>query len=272
MPAISSPPRAFQPKPAGRCPLLWAAVAYSGGVFAGSYAWRPPLWWLVAGIVAAASAIYFSRRRVRAASGLALSVLFVLGAFTIQVGGSGGKAGSDLFAFTDGQEAVVTAHVVKEGSVLQKGGKDLQQGLDLQTEQVAIDNHVATVRIGVRASLYSKDARAEFEPPTDSATRQFRYGDRIRFATKLYLPHNYRNPGAFDYQAYLMESGIVALASAKAEEVELLPGSRAAGPSCGVPGFITALFSASIFCGRRKKPAWWTRCWSGKTNSLGAHY
>ncbi len=50
------------------------------------------------------------------------------------------------------------------------------------------------------------------------------YGDRIRFTTKLKLPRNFRNPGAFDYQSYLADRGIAALGSAKMENVERLPG------------------------------------------------
>jgi competence protein ComEC len=52
----------------------------------------------------------------------------------------------------------------------------------------------------------------------------FRYGERLRFLSKLNPPRNFRNPGAFDYESYLAEKGIAALASAKAASVELLPG------------------------------------------------
>jgi competence protein ComEC len=52
----------------------------------------------------------------------------------------------------------------------------------------------------------------------------FRYGERLRFPVKLYPPHNFRNPGAFDYTRYLAENGIAALGSTKLETVELLPG------------------------------------------------
>ncbi len=41
---------------------------------------------------------------------------------------------------------------------------------------------------------------------------------------KLRIPRNFRNPGAFDYEGYLAENGIAALASAKAEDLEVLPG------------------------------------------------
>jgi hypothetical protein len=30
---------------------LWAALAYAAGLVIGIYAWRPPLWWMVAFIV-----------------------------------------------------------------------------------------------------------------------------------------------------------------------------------------------------------------------------
>jgi competence protein ComEC len=46
----------------------------------------------------------------------------------------------------------------------------------------------------------------------------------LRFPAKLYPPRNFRNPGAFDYAGYLAENGIVALGSAQADTVELLPG------------------------------------------------
>jgi competence protein ComEC len=37
----------------------------------------------------------------------------------------------------------------------------------------------------------------------------FRYGDMIRFQSKLRLPHNFHNPGCFDYERYLHLRGIM---------------------------------------------------------------
>jgi len=37
----------------------------------------------------------------------------------------------------------------------------------------------------------------------------FRYGDWIRFRSKLRVPHNFMNPGAFDYERYLRLRGIL---------------------------------------------------------------
>jgi competence protein ComEC len=50
------------------------------------------------------------------------------------------------------------------------------------------------------------------------------YGTRLRVRAKLHPPRNYRNPGAFDYEGYLRDNGIVALGSARAQDVEQLPG------------------------------------------------
>ena len=52
----------------------------------------------------------------------------------------------------------------------------------------------------------------------------YHYGDRLRFLAKLRIPRNFRNPGAFDYRAYLGDRKIAALGSAKLENVERLPG------------------------------------------------
>jgi competence protein ComEC len=50
------------------------------------------------------------------------------------------------------------------------------------------------------------------------------YGTRLRVLAKLHPARNYRNPGAFDYEGYLRDNGINVLGSAKAEDVERLPG------------------------------------------------
>jgi len=212
------------PKRAGRNPLLGAALAYAGGIFSGFYLWRPPAWWLIAAIVFSAAATYFLRRRPRAAFALGLSAFFVAGALTIQARSPADSYNPAVLAFADGREVVVTAHVIKEGSLLEKAGDALQK-LDLETEQIADGDSVFTIRSGIRVSFYSKEARNESGQESAPAPRHiFSYGERLRFPAKLSAPHNYRNPGAFDYQGYLAENGIAALASAKAEDVELLPG------------------------------------------------
>ncbi len=89
--------------------------------------------------------------------------------------------------------------------------------MDLDAEQVDIDGRTSRLR----APAFVRAFTARRSSAND---HEFRYGDRIRFPTKLYRPHNFRNPGAFDYEGYLAENGIALLASAKAADVELLRG------------------------------------------------
>ena len=82
------------------------------------------------------------------------------------------------------------------------------------------------VQSGIRASIFSKEEAAilSASEPAFIPPHLFRYGERIKFPAKIYPPRNFRNPGVFDYQGYLADNGIVALTSAKAEDIELLPG------------------------------------------------
>src|SRR5579863_2971633 len=207
--------------------MLWAASAYGAGIVFGYYVWRPPLYWLVAGVAFSASGAYFLRRRSRAAYALALAALFVTGALVIQVRAPENQ--NSALAFADGRDVVITAHVIKEGNLRDHGRGDSQQRLDLETEQINTGNENFSVRFGIRVSFYGYEARDEaannvLEESATASERLFRYGERLRFPAKLYPPRNFRNPGAFDYTGYLAENGIVALGSAKADTVESLPG------------------------------------------------
>jgi len=229
-PQATGPPTTPQ-KPLSRQPMLWAASAYSCGIVTGVYVWRPALWWLVGGIAFCASGAYFLRRRFRASFALALSALFVAGALMIQVRVPESAGDTDILAFADGREVIVTSHVIREGNPRARSVGDAQQRLDLETEQITATTENGTkvfyIHSGLRITVYGHEAGNEEaqNSPTESASGHlFRYGERLRFPVKLLPPHNFRNPGAFDYAGYLGQDGIVALGSTKSEEVELLPG------------------------------------------------
>ena len=130
-----------------------------------------------------------------------------------------------------GQELQITAHVTRDGRLGQGGFNDIKQTLDVEAEDVKTASGQPTaIRSGIRLSIYgprSEDATADENANRSNPNAPmpiFHYGDRIRFTGKLKLPHNFRNPGAFDYQGYLADHGIAALGSAKIENVELLLG------------------------------------------------
>jgi competence protein ComEC len=196
--------------------MLWAALFYSSGIIAGVYAWRPASWWVAAGASFLAAGFYFLHRRKWLGVALALGAFFLAGALHIQLRGSVPNIDTSLQPFADGQPVEITAHVTREGRLREASPDEIRQSLDVETEQIVLDNGTRIpAHSGVRLGIYAAAA---------SPIHLFHYGERIRLPVKLKLPRNFRNPGAFDYQGYLAANGIAALASAKAEEVELLPG------------------------------------------------
>jgi len=229
--ASANGPPTFNIK-AARRPLVWAAVAHSFGIVAGIYLWRPQLWWVVAGGAFVASAAFFLTRRRWLAGPLALGALFLAGAMHIQARGYAHRVDTGILPFADGQEVDVIAHVTRSGRTRQGSFGEMRQVLDVQSEALIDGNGVALpIHSGIRLNIYSvasRDIRDDATNVAQSAVppsiRIFRYGERIRFSGKLKPPHNFRNPGAFDYEGYLADEGIAALGSAKADAVELLPG------------------------------------------------
>ena len=213
-----SPPHTheFQLRPT-RQPMLWATVAYSLGIIAGVYDWRPASWWITAAAAFLAAGLYFVGRRKYLGVGLALGAFFLAGALHIQLRGSA-PLDTSLQPFADDHPVEMTAHVTREGRLREASPNEVRQSLDVETEQIVTENGTRVpVHSGVRLGIYADRASA-------STMRLLHYGDRLRIAGKLKLPRNFRNPGAFDYQGYLAANGIAALGSAKSDEVELLPG------------------------------------------------
>ena len=228
--ATSKGPLAFSFK-AARQPMLWAAVAYALGMVAGVYAWRPALWWIIAGAAFVAAAAYFVERRSGFAWTLALGVFFLAGALHLQIRTGSSRLDTGIQPYADRQELQIIAHVIKDGRLQQAGLGEVRQTLDVESEEIrTADGQIVPVHSGIRLSIYSRgsrDAAQEDLPGTTSSSYNgptFHYGDRIRFSAKLKLPRNFRNPGAFDYEGYLADHGIAALGSAKVADIEPLPG------------------------------------------------
>ena len=122
MSQLISAPAVDQIGSGGRQPLLWAALAFAGGIFTGVHMWRPPVWWIVASAAFIVFAILLLRRRGRAAKLVGLCAVFASGALAIQVRPPSNLGGSDLLQFGDGREVTVTGHVIRDGTLLEEGG------------------------------------------------------------------------------------------------------------------------------------------------------
>jgi competence protein ComEC len=222
-------PPAFHFK-AARQPLLWAAVAHAIGIVIGVSAWRPASWWVVAALLFAAAAAYFAPRRATFGWILALAVFILAGALHVQLTEDSLNLDTSIQPFADGRELQIVGHVLRDGRLQPAGFGETRQTLDIESEEIRTGTG-ATMRShsGIRLGIYAAKSKPGNDPAEERdesglPMRVFRYGERIRALTKLKLPHNFRNPGAFDYREYLADRGIAALGSAKIENVELLPG------------------------------------------------
>jgi competence protein ComEC len=227
MSAIANSPPTAQSAPtfsfkAPRQPMLYAFAAHAMGIVVGVYAWRPALWWVVAAFAFGLAAAYFASRRRDFAWALALAVFFASGALHVQLRTGLSRIDPRILPFADKQPVQITAHVIHDGRLQEHDGGELRQTVDIQTEEILTEQGTTLpVRSGVRLGIYRQTATLD----PRSSIRVLRAGERIQFTGRLRSPRNFRNPGAFDYENYLVDHGITALGSAKAEDVQLLPGT-----------------------------------------------
>ncbi|HEY4959914.1 MAG TPA: ComEC/Rec2 family competence protein [Terriglobales bacterium] len=211
----------------GRGPAFIAALAFATGIVVANYVWRPPLIWLVAAIIAAAGVVVLRRRAPSLAFALAIISLLPLGAFYLQVTDAAQVTPPNLQAFATGQGTVeVTAHVMREGIVRDSpfGGK--QESVDVETEELESGDLHSSATVGIRLTIYTQRAEEEEarDSGADAALPVYAYGERLRFPAKLRAPRNYGNPGALDLVGYLASQGVRLSGSARARDIEILPG------------------------------------------------
>ena len=228
----NAPPQPFKPGLVlrnTRQPMLWAAICYSLGIVAGAQPlalgfYKSPAWLCIAAF-ALAMAMLPTHAAIKRT--LALGALFLAGALQIQMRGPSSLRDRTLDSFADGREIEITGHVFRESPPRPTGLHELSQRLDVATDKiVSADGQHLALHAGVRVGVYSalNLATVPSLPENSSAAHVFHYGDRLRFTAKLKLPRNFHNPGAFDYEGYLADNGIAALASVKAGDIEVLPG------------------------------------------------
>jgi len=176
----------------------------------------------------------------------ALAGFFCLGAFHVQAVAVARQAPPNLAPFSDGSESLITGYVTRETPIaVDVLGPRQRYSIDVQAEAIEHAGTGHTLPAGIRLSVYASSVAAtqqetatapaagaaeapDLDPLAPKAAAagvpDLRYGQRLRFPAKLRLPHNFGNPGAFNYRAYLQGLGIFALASVRSDKIELLPG------------------------------------------------
>lgn len=203
--------------------MFTLSLALAAGILLAHFLWRPQLWIAVAATVMAISTALLLSHRPRLAWLIAHLGILCLG-WTAMVGQTAQSAAESSFnriaPFFDQNPVTIVANVTRAPNVFDsKAGR---QQIDIETESIASESKTTEATAGVRLSLYGHSTEHDDADDEASPQTHLRYGDRIRVVAKLHAPKNFRNAGAWDYEAYLHQLGIVALGSAKASNVEVL--------------------------------------------------
>lgn len=115
------------------------------------------------------------------------------------------------------------AHVINDG-VLSSAGK-AREHVDVESESIELGDIAFRQPVGIRATVFSREPAEDDSEDDDSRFPKLAYGDRVRMEARLKLPHNFGNPGSFDYEGYLHGIGVSVLGSVQVEKIEILPGT-----------------------------------------------
>jgi competence protein ComEC len=208
-----------------------AALAFSAGILFARFISHPFWMWIAASLLIAAGAAQLARSQPRIAYCATLVCLALVGSFTSTAREAATRPDLSLQRFANGSAVSITARVVRDGFWRDSpyGGRD--QSVDLEVNELStFDGAPQKVAGAVRISVFARHARAADYDDADDSTEEalpfptFLYGQQLRLTAKLHTPLNYGNPGAFDYRGFLLSDGIVAVGSARAESIEVLPG------------------------------------------------
>ncbi len=207
-------------RPQPRAPLALAAGAFACGIWLAGHLERSRALWGWAGALLALCAIAAVLKKSPLVAQLAAVLgLLCAGAFS-RVASPRPHIAIPPAEFLENADVEVLGHVTNDGAPA--AGTGVRERFDLQTEYIRLGEEIFFVPFGMRVTVYSRNA--EDSTPDRAQFAGLEYGTRVRFAARLRLPRNFHNPGAFDYESYLHGIGISVLASAKAEDIEVLPG------------------------------------------------
>lgn len=217
------------PSPA-RAPLALAATAFACGILLAAQLQRPLWLWGFAALLLVVCTFAASARKHLHLAQFAVALAWVCAGAFAQNTAPGTRIVFPPQEFLY-RQVQVTGHITNDGSLLAGGGP--RQRFDLQTESIKFAEENGreqqfSAQIGMRLTMYSRSSTGydeeQEEPSATAVLPQLAFGQRISFTTKLRLPRNFHNPGAFDYEGYLHGLGLSALGSVDAAKIEILPG------------------------------------------------
>jgi competence protein ComEC len=229
-PALSSHTR--DPLNFQTAPSLFAATAFALGILVQHYLYEPPPWMLLVLCLTIALAKVAARWALRLALAPLCLAWIAAGFFCAAIHPYPDRQAA-LLSYASRTPHTLLGEVVRAGPVRIADStapfgshpvKERSQTIDLRIHEMS-DSQQAPHSLagGLRLTLYA----AEGQPfPT------FTCGETIRIATAIHPPERYNDPGVWDSTAYLLQQGIGAIASAKAAEAFVVPGTPRPSFAC----------------------------------------
>ena len=193
-----------------RRPALWTALGFGIGIFLGRAVEMGLVSVVALSGLALLGAVAGFYRKARWAGWMLWVVVILLGALRYHIDTALSPLPHLIALEVFGQRGVITGRIVQEPEHSEERVRFV-----IELEQVVADS--AIYHLSGQVLVTVKDAYL----PAD-------YGDRVSLRGKLQRPHEMRNPGAFDYRAFLAQQDIYGtLFVGKPEQVvsvERLPG------------------------------------------------
>lgn len=206
-----------------KSPALWLLGAFGAGILLGPLAHRVsfPLIAAVACLLLLAALLTSLKRAGVAALALALAGWALLGVAALRV--SARTQSQDNVATLAADHAIDLSEARRWRGILR--GDPLRQPwgwrFEIGLDGVESPSGVTPVSGGARLTYYGEESSLPFA---------MRAGDRVEAIAKASLPHNYGDPGAFDYRAQLAREGIDLTATLRSLKLIEIAGTRAHSP------------------------------------------
>jgi competence protein ComEC len=209
-----------------RHPSLYIATSLAGGILLADLSLLQSHFgsraWILAVIVClAAGALLAWRGRIWPAWAAAMAAWIFLGGAASTLERT--AVPPDIVTSLIQQGRIETNEPLRWTGRLRQDPVRLPWGLrfDIELEQVEVAGHSLPVRGGLQVQY--------FQEPDSDPPPNVRAGDRVEALVKAGLPHNYANPGGFDYRQFLARQGIQLTGSLRSGELLQLQGLPAGG-------------------------------------------
>jgi competence protein ComEC len=202
-----------------KLPALWLALAFAAGIAAGAGVTRGVTLWVVACLIAIAAGICLSlfARHSLVVGSLALAAWFTLGGAAAQLERNDVPQNDVATQIAHG--ALDTKEPLRWLGRMREDPEATPLGwrytIDLQS--VEETGRTLPVHGGLRLTYYRSSDNEN--PPA------LRAGDTIEALSRVRIPRNYMDPGAFDERAYLARQGIELLGELRSVELIHVVGS-----------------------------------------------